>query len=84
MTPKEKAIELFDKFNDEIPSNDSANVDEFMQRDVIASKNCALIAVDEIISICPYQTYKETLSPYYGAQLSTYYWEQVKQEIEKL
>ena len=83
MTPKEKAIELFDKFNDEIPSNDSANVDEFMQRDVIASKNCALIAVDEIISICPYQTYKETLCPYDGAELSTYYWEEVKQEIEK-
>ena len=70
MTPKEKAIELFDKFNDEIPSNDSANVDEFMQRDVIASKNCALIAVDEILSLCPLANRN--------------YWINVKLEIEKL
>ena len=66
MTPKEKAKELFDKYeyfvrmyNDDTPRLD-------MQ------KQCALIAVDEILSILDYP------SPQY-----TYYLE-VKQEIEKL
>lgn len=72
MTPKEKAKELVDKYYNESPLVYNW------------AKQSALIAVDEIIHICPYQTYKETLHPYDGAELSTDYWNEVKQEIEKL
>jgi hypothetical protein len=64
MTPKEKAIELFDKMY-------MTGIDEYN------SKICGLIAVDEIIQ-----------SHYYassGIKPMIYdYWQEVKQEIEKL
>jgi hypothetical protein len=71
MTPQEKAIVLVHKFD---------NCMEFSTPQRFA-KQCALIAVDEIIN--------ET-SPLELHPLGTYtnpkieYWEQVKQEIEKL
>ena len=71
MTPQEKAIVLVHKFD---------NCMEFSTPQRFA-KLCALIAVDEIIN--------ET-SPLELHPLGTYtnpkieYWEQVKQEIEKL
>ena len=74
MNPKEKALELSIKmFN---------TSDVFKPN--IGSKINALKVVDEIISICPYQTYKETICPYDGAELSVNYWEEVKIEIQKL
>ena len=45
MTPKEKAIELFDKFN---------NPDTRYYPYVHNAQQCALIAVDEIIEHCNY------------------------------
>ena len=57
MTPKEKAEELLDKFK--IYSND-----------YIDNRQCALIAVDEILN--NFGHYK------------LQYWEEVKQEIEKI
>ncbi|CAK0771565.1 conserved hypothetical protein [Gammaproteobacteria bacterium] len=64
MTPKEKAEELVDKFSDAI--------NYCSQQEV---KQCALIAVDEIIkfSIPLKCTVNEDV-----------YWQEVKQEIEKL
>jgi hypothetical protein len=64
MTPKEKAFELYFKF----------------YRDIIAdnerAKQCALIAVDEII---------ENDKKNYGTDgFVVNYWEEVKQEIEIL
>ena len=67
MTPKEKAQELVDKFLENMPSADSTNV----LVEVIA-KDCALIAVNEIIDVVFY------------ASTCCMYWEEVKQEIEKL
>ena len=71
MTPKEKAIELVDKMTMEIGR--------------FNSKQCALIAVDEIISSSPSLpilgdggTYGEDI------ELSNKYWKEVKQEIENL
>jgi hypothetical protein len=82
MTPKEKAKELVDKYADNLPR---------IWYNVVESKNyhsarqCALIAVDEIISIVPYENYnRDTLCPYDFADLSREYWQDVKQEIEKL
>ena len=69
MTPKEKAKELVDKFY-YIPNSQGI----FMMQDYQA-KECALIAVDEIIlemnSVMLPNPFKQ-------------YWQEVKQEIEKV
>lgn len=75
MTPKEKAIQLRDKY-----IFTAFNVDEdykdFIFKILIQAKYCTLIAVDEIISshmidgIIDYEVH--------------IYWDEVKQEIEKL
>ena len=74
MTPKEKAEELVDKLYQLFP----LEVDIFSglgdlsyEDNMIKAKGCALIAVDEI------------LLGYMGNP-KVKYWEQVKQEIEKL
>lgn len=69
MTPKEKAKELVDKF---------ARIDGYQDTIDLSKceyeKQCALIAVDEII---------KSINPF-GMFLGKDYWEEVKQEIEKL
>jgi hypothetical protein len=62
MKPKEKAKELVDKFDDCL---------EYLTPSRFA-KDCAIIAVDEIIKVST------------NSQNSENYWRQVKQEIEKL
>jgi len=74
MTPKEKAEELVDKFL-------NAKSDKMSDYSTIytpTAKVCSLIAVDKIIDIL-------TILPYGMEYLSHIdYWEEVKQEIEKL
>ena len=72
MTAKEKAIELFNKF-DFIYSYDGLDImdEEFTKED---RKQCALIAVEEII----YQMYDKYEVVDYR------YWNEVKHEIEKI
>ena len=68
MTPKEKAKELVFKFYTSFPLDDFAN-----ERYIFVkkhAKNCALIAVDECLHTC--------------VESMIYYWQEVKQEIEKL
>lgn len=68
MTPKEKAEELVDKF---IQTNGNA----------FFAKECALIAVDEVVlEQCKSSEKKD--ARYQDERLM--YWQQVKQEIEKL
>lgn len=62
MTPKEKAFSLYFKFIRDVIGDDKK------------AKQCALIAVDEIIN--------EYWSHYNNNRV--YWWEEVKQEIEKL
>ena len=62
MTPKEKAKELMLKYYNLIPMNT-----------VSFSKQCALIAIDEII-----QSWKDV------DEFCDSYWQEVKQEIGKL
>jgi hypothetical protein len=66
MTPKEKAEELYRKYYN--------NYGYYgIPREAIKhSKQCALIAVDEIINIWEYSDTEEK-----------WWWQQVKQEIEK-
>lgn len=70
MTPKEKAGELVIKY---IPNY--KNVLGFSNKEFFNAKNCALIAVDEILSFI--EDDRESFS------WKTYY-QEVKQEIEKL
>jgi hypothetical protein len=70
MTPKQKAEDLFSKFIDEIPPNQEKDINKFMEVDREAAKQCALIAVDEIIKTNPYKARN--------------FWHEVKTEIEKL
>jgi hypothetical protein len=63
MTPKQKAEELFDKMS----TNDG---DEHHHCTQYVAKQCALIAVDEILKTNPYKARN--------------YWHEVKTEIEKL
>jgi hypothetical protein len=72
MTPKEKAKDLIDKFYQEAPLDEI----KFYSNDVMA-KQCALIAVEEII-----ESHYYALS---GIKPMIYeYWNEVKQEIQKL
>jgi hypothetical protein len=71
MTPKEKARKLVDKFY-------NATDDHWNQWYV--AKQCALIAVEEILNIKPNNPF--IVNGYYKAPIQ--YWREVKQEIEKL
>jgi ferritin-like protein len=75
MTPKEKAEDLFSKFIDEIPPNQEKDINKFMEVDREAAKQCALIAVDEIMNV---------IIGSYDYELEKIYWQEVKKEIEAL
>ena len=72
INPKEKAIELFNKYADEI------NFDDTYRGYKKQSKQCALIAVEEIINSIDigFEDYK--------GLAKNIYWNEVKQEIENL
>lgn len=83
MTPKEKAKELMCKFTKIIPPSSYVAYEEGVQInfDLENAKQCALIAVDEIISEL------EDIMNFTGNKLSLKlikYWKEVKIEIEKL
>jgi len=65
MTPKDKAKELVSKFK-ELPQEGTLMF--YLAFEI--SKQCALIAVDEILEECRLER--------------DWYWQEVKQEIEKL
>ena len=84
MTPKEKAKELVEKMRDEIP----CHCDDWEQ-----AKQCALIAVEEIVKSksLRYLFTEDEISCMEGTSDGRWiydtfmeYWEEVKQEIEKL
>jgi hypothetical protein len=71
MTPKEKAEELVEKINNELKWIEiDYQID--LYRDV---KQCALIAVDEIMNV---------IIGSYDYELEKIYWQDVKNEIELL
>ena len=70
MTSKEKAIELIDSFEDDLMECDTY----FLEA---AKKRCALIAVDEILNI-------DNIKPYILHKEIIEFYQEVKQEIEKL
>jgi len=80
MTPKEKAINLVDSYRNILMNEDTECGNEILCT-VIAMK-CALIAVDEMISVLPFTAIHRSLNEY-AIQMHKYL-EQVKHEIEKL
>ena len=81
MTPKEKAEELVDKFYQTTPNenyvNDPLGIGRYEAWK--QAKQCALIAVDEILIIQgAYTGNRDEFKTYLD------YWQEVKQEIEKL
>ena len=77
MTPKQKAIQLVNKFMSYADSNHYGSI--------ASAKQCALIAVDEIIEVTAPDC--DRYEPYYlelKAEMTQQYWQEVKQEIEKL
>jgi len=80
MTPKEKAIELVDKFYQTTPNESWINQPIGLKKEYKAweqSKQCALIAVDEILNLEPPEL--SYLEPF-----SKSYWQEVKNEINQL
>ena len=91
MTPQEKAQELVDKYyqlaesiewTDEQTSLKAEKFNDELGSDVLKywnelSKQSALIAVDEILNTIEYSSQADELS-------KVNYWQEVKQEIEKL
>jgi hypothetical protein len=76
MTPKEKANELFGKYYSRIEHTLS---EEYSPHERFIVKQCALIAVDEIIDSEPQY---EWSNDYWKNPND--FWQEVKQEIEKL
>ena len=71
MTPKEKAEELVNKLLESLYDNGSLSFKRIL---FAKAKQCAIIAVDEILTADMFMMTEEQEK----------YWEQVKQEIEKL
>jgi hypothetical protein len=79
MTPKEKAEELVLKYY-ELAKNKYPSTNG-----IPLTKQCALIAVDEIINSSPSLPILGDSGSYgEDIELSKIYWENVKEEIEKL
>lgn len=85
MTPEEKAEELYDKFLRYVPAEE-----EFEHE---YAKQCALVAVDEILNSEPrhpsnidWDDVGGTHQYYYEAQReeAAKYWQNVKQELDKM
>jgi hypothetical protein len=84
MTPKEKAIQLRDKYIF-ISFDTDEDYKSFKLKLLIHAKQCALIAVDEIIESKPsFPIEGKGGYLYEDIELSTEWWKKVRKEIEKL
>lgn len=84
MTPKEKAIDLVDKYKKYVHGYVGSSMlsnHEYPEQIVARAKKAAIVAVDELINQMPsvYVTDDEEIDSGHRQ-----YWEEVKQEIEKL
>ncbi len=74
MTPKEKSNDLVDTFRIVLMNEDTDCGNEILC--TLIAKQCALIAVNEIMNITHFDKYSD--------EEHQNYWQQVKTEIEKL
>jgi hypothetical protein len=78
MTAKDKAKQLVNKF---YSKTDSEGV--IFCVNWSSAKECALIAVDEVLNVLPQHEYLEDRDEYCENR-ERLYWQEVKQEIQKL
>jgi hypothetical protein len=78
MTPQEKAKKLYDKYVPFVQRWDDFNAISIKKEN---AKQCALLALDEIIPIV--EGYEDSLSLSQQSD-ALEWWQEVKQEIEKL
>jgi len=78
MLPKEKAKELVKKYSD-IQIEIGSEYEGYLIVKILQAKQCALISVDEILIEYPSQCPKDSYE-----MVRHLYWQEVKQEIEKL
>ena len=86
MTPKEKAEELVDKFYQTTPNEYFVNEPIGIKgryKSWEQAKQCALIAVDEIIEFMEADDF-DSDTCYWANHSKMQYWIEVKQEIENL
>ena len=76
MTPKEKARDLVNSFYYSLPNNGSEIGINSTTSRYEEAKQCSLMAVEEILN---HHSQEQGLY-----RIDTYYWKEVKQEIEKL
>jgi len=82
MTQKEKAIELVEKYKGYVYCYIGSGMLTNDYNDSVATMNakqCAIIAVDEIIAVTHEDPY-----PRPKTKMDKEYWQEVKEEIEKL
>jgi hypothetical protein len=78
MKAKEKAKEIVERFINIIPCNDNElSEDEMYKEQLHSAKQCALICVDEILR-------NEVNTTMHPNDIIMDYWQEVKQEINKL
>jgi hypothetical protein len=77
MTPKEKGEELFDKFNYQICNDNGISENDSSE---FCAKQCAIIAVDEILYALNVPPIKDEHSILWKAENE--YWQQVKSAIQ--
>jgi hypothetical protein len=83
MTAKEQALELYGKFFSNAESRNYIGLyDEDLHK--YNAKQCVLIAVDEIIKSSPARSPINDSSDFMPHFKAVKYWQEVKQEIEKL
>jgi hypothetical protein len=78
MTPKEKAIEIYNNF-----LNPSGDTYLYGMLEHESAKECALIAVDEVIEFMEADDF-DSDTCYWANHSKMQYWVEVKQEIENL
>jgi hypothetical protein len=76
MNPKQKAEELFAKYA-------FLTISDMSDENFNQTKQCALVAVDEIMQILPTSEYLEDRGEY-SENRERIYWKEVKREIENL
>jgi hypothetical protein len=81
MTPQEKAEKLVDSYRLILIKSDTDAGEEILC--TLLAKECALVAVDEVLNVLPQSEYLEDRDEYYENR-ERLFWKQVEQEIQKL
>ena len=85
MKAKEKARELVDKFQELKEMDRIGNTDPWHLMNKTEAKQCAIICLEQILNHTPLTIYPDTYIEKNGTPPgSRNWWQEVKQEIEKL